>query len=307
MTRAFRAARATALVAAAVPAILAPPAGGAITIRLDAETTVAAAATTLRLTATNAGGETARHIAPEVTWLDRPRPAEAVAALDPGGRQRWDLALPPAPAAGAFPLVIRVRYADANGYPLSALLVHLVRTPGAPAGPVRAGLVAGPVTTFGTARLRLEDPGPRAVAGRVVVALPAELTTDPESQPAQVPAQGHVELPLVVQNASALVGSAYPMYALFEYDWEGVHQAVVGEATLRVAAASAAGRGVPLAVGTAALLATLALFAVLWRRDARRRASGAGRTSARGLLDRRAAGMLEGPHSDGASSPVRGS
>src|SRR5579871_2954529 len=162
MTRAFRAARATALVAAAVPAILAPPAGGAITIRLDAETTVAAAATTLRLTATNAGGETARHIAPEVTWLDRPRPAEAVAALDPGGRQRWDLALPPAPAAGAFPLVIRVRYADANGYPLSALLVHLVRTPGAPAGPVRAGLVAGPVTTFGTARLRLEDPGPRA-------------------------------------------------------------------------------------------------------------------------------------------------
>src|SRR5579884_1890534 len=193
----------------------------------------------------------------------------AVAALPPRARRPWDFSLPPPPAAGTFPLVLRLRYTDADGRPAAALLVRTLGA--ADAGPVRAALAPAPIATLGTVQLTLENPEGRPLAGRVVAVLPPELATDPESQPAQVPPGGHVALPLVVQNARAVVGRTYPMYAVFEYDWAGTQRTAVAAATLAVVQAPSR-RALRLAVGATAWLAALATAALLSRRAARRAA-----------------------------------
>jgi hypothetical protein len=259
----------SALVAAALLLVVAAPAGAAAAIDLDAEAAAGVAEVRLVLAATNTGREAARDLVPEVTWLDRRRRGEAVAALAPGARWPWDFSLPPPPAAGTFPLVLCLRYTDADGRPASALLVRTLGAGGA--GPVRAALAPAPIATVGTVRLTLENPEGRPVAGRVVAVLPPELATDPESAPAQIPPGGHLALPLVVQNAHAAVGAVYPMYAVFEYDWAGTHRTALATAMLPVVAAPSR-RTLRLAVGATASLAALAATALLSRRAARRAA-----------------------------------
>ncbi len=258
-----------ALVAVALLLVVAAPARAAAAIDLDAETAVAAAEVRLVLAATNTGSEAARDLVPEVTWLDRRQRGEAVAVLPPRARRPWDFSLPPPPAAGTFPLVLRLRYTDADGRPAAALLVRTLGA--ADAGPVRAALAPAPIATLGTVQLTLENSEGRPLVGRVVAVLPPELATDPESQPAQVPPGGHVALPLVVQNARAVVGRTYPMYAVFEYDWAGTHRTALAAATLAVVQAPSR-RALRLAVGATAWLAALATAVLLSRRAARRAA-----------------------------------
>jgi hypothetical protein len=207
-------------------------------------------------------------VEPEVIYQGQLTRGDALAALEHHARHEWKFDLPMPPGSGTFPITIRVRYADANGYPLSALLVHLVRTPG-PAGPVRPTLSAGAMGRFANARLLLENPGPQPIAGRVAVVLPSEFRTEPESMPAQVPAQGRVEVPFVVQNGSALTDSIYPIYAIFEYDLGGNHQTVVSDTSIRVVAIEPSQRR-PLLIGAAALAAVILLFGFAWRRAGRR-------------------------------------
>jgi hypothetical protein len=253
--------------AVVLPLLLAARAWPAANINLEADTAIATAGIQLTLAATNAGTAVARDLVPEVTWLGRSRQGEKLAALPPGGRRPWDFSLPPPPASGTFPLVLRLRYTDGDGRAASALLVRTAGT--AAPGPVRAVLTAAPIATVGTVRLRLENPGARPVAGRVVTFLPSELATDPESQPAQVPGGGSVELALMLQNVRAAAGASYPVYAVFEYDWGGAHHTVLAGATLPIVAAPN-GRARRLAVGTTALLAALAIAVLLGRRAARR-------------------------------------
>ena len=130
--------------------------------------------------------------------------------------------------------------------------MHLVRTPGAPPSDVRVTLETEPVARLGHAVVTLENAAPRQVAGRLVVALPPDLRTDPESQPAEVAASGRISLPIVVQN-----------------EQDGAHHAVVGESTLSVVAPRAGGR--PLLVGLGALAVALAILAVASRRASARR------------------------------------
>jgi len=243
-------------------------AAATITINLNAEThkeeNVA-----LTVAAENSGDEAARDVEPEVIYQGKLTRGDALAALERGARHEWKFDLPLPPGPGTFPMTIRMHYADANGYPLSALLVHLVRTPG-PAGPVRPTLSAGAMARFANARLLLENPGPQPVAGRVAVVLPSEFRTEPESMPAQVPPQGRVEVPFVVQNGSALTGSVYPVYAIFEYDLGGNHQTVVSDTSIKVVAIEPSQRR-PMLIGVAALAAVIVVFGFALRRAGRRR------------------------------------
>jgi hypothetical protein len=259
--------------------LVAAPARAGITIDLDAQTTIGGGGdVSLRLTARSSGDEDATDVEPDVAFLGQTIRGDAQATLAPGTSHDWQLALPRPSSPGFFPVTVRVRYADAKGYPLSALLVHVVRTPGAPAGPVRPTLEGATVAAHGTLRLRLENPQPRTVAGRVRPVVPIEFSTDPETQPAEIPGHGRTDVTLVVQNTGARDGSTYPVYAVFEYDWDGVHQAVVGQATLKVTGVSPGDRFTPLAVGAAALALALLVAWLAWRRSAGRQAAAASRS-----------------------------
>src|SRR5881296_3321221 len=106
-------------------------------LRLEAESQVGDVVT-LRLRATNAAAEAVHDVVPEVVYRHRTVAAERVAAIAPGAAHEWRTALPAPPGPGTFPATIRLRYTARDGQARSELLVHLVRTPGAPPPEVRS-------------------------------------------------------------------------------------------------------------------------------------------------------------------------
>lgn len=259
------AARAVALVAAAA-ALLVAPSGGLAGARLECTVeSRAGAAASLDVVAVNTGDEPARDVRPEVIYEHRTYTGEA-AALDPGTRHAWQIALAPPPGPGAFAATVRVHYVDSHGRGSVPVVAPV------PAGesPVRLRLDASPVARAGSATLLIENPDAEPIAGRVVVVLAGGLVTDPETLPARVAAEGRTTVPLVLENRGGLPPGSYPAYALFEYTAAGVHHAAVARTDVAVVADAGARRVRPLVVGASALGVALAVLAIAWRRAAAR-------------------------------------
>ena len=231
-------------------------------LRLEAESRVADTVI-LRVRATNPGPEAVHDVMPEVVYRHRTVGEDRVGVIDGGTAHEWRTTLPAPSGPGTFPVTIRLRYVDGRGQPRSTLLVHLVRTPGAPPPEVQATVATEPVSRLGHAVVTLENAAPEQVAGRLVVALPRDLRTDPESRAVEVAAAGRISLPIVVENVGAQPGDVRPVFALFEYDRDGTHHAVLGEATVAVARTSDASR--PLLVGIGALVLALGILALALR------------------------------------------
>lgn len=189
------------------------------------------------LSVTNSGDETARYLVPEVEFQGEAKRGSLLAALEGGAQHEWRLALPPPSSPGAFPLIVRVRYVDAYGRPLSTVLVYAVRTPDCPPAAVR---LAFPkpwhifIDRWALVRLLLENPGPTPLAGRVVTVLPAELRVQPANWPEEIPAEGRIEMPVLFENTAGQPGDFSDAYVIFEYDLGGFHQAVVEGAPVSV-------------------------------------------------------------------------
>lgn len=241
---------------------------GAAGLTLEVETQLGSNGVFLHLTARNDDTAAVERVAPEVVYQHRTYTGELAAAVLPGNERAWDIVLAAPPGPGAFPIVVRTRYAEAGGRARSAVLARVVRTPGAPPTGVRATLAAHPVSDHTTLALTLENQGAAAVGGRVSVVLPDEFSIEPESEPAHVVAGGRTDVPLVVENHRAPPGTAAPVFTLFEYEEDGRHQAVLAGTTLEVA--SDARARVPLMVGGAATLLMLAVAVAAVRRTAAR-------------------------------------
>lgn len=234
-------------------------AGAMIRIDLTAESQVAATVS-LRLIAGNGGGEAARDLLPTVTAFGEEQSAPLRPTLDPGGTQIWELAFPAPPEPGAFPMIIRVRYADPNGNQLSALLVHTDRTPDTPKPGARATLSLVRVAGEGEARLAIENPAGQPLPGRVVLVAPAEFSVEPDTRDVTVPASGRAEASFRLTNLRAPVGSTYPLYAWFDYR-EGSHrQLALGTSSIEVEAPPQS--ALPRTIG--AVASGAALFFVGW-------------------------------------------
>jgi len=225
----------------------------------------------LRLDVRNGGERPLSAVTPEVVYDGRSERGETLSDLAAGARHSWTFDLPRPAEPGTIPAVIHVRYTGGDGRQAALPVVATVSTPGLlPVPEVRATLTSSPVTRFARAVLLLENPLPAPVHGRVVVVLPDGLTIEPESQPAEVAAEGRSEVPLVVQNRGEPPGVPVPVFALFEYEQSGRRHLAVASASADVVGGSSPLP--PLAVGGGALGVALALLAVAWRRAARRAA-----------------------------------
>ncbi len=224
----------------------------------------------LHVTARNAGDEPAEDVVPTVLFQHRTWTGEA-ARLEPGGTHEWQFGLPTPASEGTVPAIVRVRYRDGLGRTGAVPLVLAVPTPGAEESPIRAKLETSPVAGSGHGELQLENPTDRAVAGRVVFVLPGNLTTEPESIPAQMSAGGGRALvPVVVQASGVPAPGSYPIFAVFEHSQDAVQYTTVARATIAVVGSEVAGRNRRLAVGLTALLASLMILAFAWRATRRR-------------------------------------
>jgi hypothetical protein len=190
--------------------------------------------TTVTIAVSNVGEAPAYRLAVDTLFAGQTTETDSLETLGPGQRHAWVVRIPPVPGAGTYPLMVGLRYADAGDFPSSALLVHLIPSPNAPANKVHARLEILPTAGVGSGMLYLENPLPVAVTGRVALLLPREFTAEPATQIVQLPAQSRLEVPLALQNRNALLGSRAPATALFEYDLEGTHFSVAANTVIEV-------------------------------------------------------------------------
>ena len=239
-----------------------------VTLRTTATATVTDRAA-VRLEVANAGDVSATDVTPEVVYQGRQVQGETIAELPPGNRHAWTFDLPLPAEPGTVPAVIQVRYTDSAGHRTSAPAVATVVTPGLlPVLEARASLTTTSVTRFGRATVCIENPTAVPIHGRLITVLPGGLTTEPESQPVELPPRGRRDVPIVVQNDGAVRGSTASMFTLFEYSLDGRWHLIVAPAGVTVATERATES--PLLVGAIALGLALTLLAVAWYRAARR-------------------------------------
>jgi len=196
----------------------------------------------------------------------RPAAGDAV-ALAPGERHEWLLPIPPPPGPGTFAVVVRVRWTDALGAH-AVPVVALASTPGESPSGARVTLDAGPVGGTGHVRVHVASPYPEALAGRVFLVLPDGFSTEPESVPAQIPPEGTVIAPFVIENHAASPGP-YPAYAVFEHSAAGVRHVAVARTTLAVGDKGGVGWDRRMLVGITALAVALLVVALAWRASRR--------------------------------------
>jgi hypothetical protein len=237
------------------------------TLQVTATATLAEQAT-LVVAVRNAGAASVSNVVPVVLYQGRERHGDPRPTLAPGEAATWSEVLPSPTEPGSVPAVVEIHYEDARGSQ-SIPAVATVSTPGLlPEPEVRASLTAAPVRESARAELLLDNPTAFAIHGRLIILLPAGLSTEPTSQAAEVPANGRRAVPLVIQNDGAAPSPGVPVVALFEYGTAGRRHLATAAATVPIVG----GRPPvsPLVVGSGALAVAVALCGLAWWRAARR-------------------------------------
>ncbi len=238
---------------------------------LEGDTTLDADGATLHLTARNTGSDPARAVQPHVYHQSRTHDGDVVDAIAPGATHTWTIALPRPTEPGTTPVIVDVAYTDAGDVVRSTPFVTTVDTPGLPPPDVTLTLETTPIGRYGRATLRLENHGPAPIHGRVVVALPGDVVTEPVSQAADAAAGKRMEIPIVLQRQGPAREATLPAYAFFDYGLDGRRHVVLAATTLTIG--TPGGPVSPLVVGVTALGLAFAALAVALRAAARRRAA----------------------------------
>jgi hypothetical protein len=135
---------------------------------------------------------------------------------------------------GAYPLVITVDYADMNSYPFSSVTVSQFFS-----GNLTRSEIAGmidPVVVSDQADivLKLKNTGTTGKKLSLKFVVPKELTLQQTSGALNLDANSEGNLKLNLKKFSALAGSTYFIYALIEYDENGMHYSSIVSAKVSV-------------------------------------------------------------------------
>jgi hypothetical protein len=199
-----------------------------IAIRLDPVVTVTASHITARVEAYNWGDETADQLRVDITFNEATFEAAPIAHLPFGQTTHTTLALGPSPATpGIYPVITRVRYTDAKGYPVSKIKVITVTTgTNAPPAerPVTLTLETSPLKRGGTGEIVIVAKSAKSITGTLQLYLPDELICN-EPQTRITIQQGEtLRLPFTIHNAHGLPGSRYRCAATAEWTDHGQHR-----------------------------------------------------------------------------------
>ena len=123
--------------------------------------------------------------------------------------------------------MITVGFEDLNGYPFSSVTVVPVRSGQGAFNDVIAAVDAVKIRGLGKVKVRFRSAANFPIEGHYRLITARELICDESDGQISIPARGHRELSIPVENFSALPGATYPMHIIFEYDSEGTHQCVV--------------------------------------------------------------------------------
>lgn len=174
--------------------------------------------------AVNKGDEAAHSVQAEIRLGDKKILANQKQELGVGGIYRANTSFQLKQKPGQYPLVVVMHYADANQYPFSALTVQSF--------PYKAEATLsdlfgkGKAATFwekGSIKFILKNMGDTEINASTYLVTPRELTVKEGKQTLALAPKSDASLKFSVENFSALGGSNYQVFAISEYEKDGMH------------------------------------------------------------------------------------
>ncbi len=214
-----RFARRSAVALAALFTLLSPVSGSwAGTISFEITSTVDTAdGVQLTLGLKNVGDEAARMVRPSAVLGEARVTGDPVKILGPNAKQEWvlkvsDDALP----RGAYSLISRIAYEDANAYPFEVLAAAPFNVDAnkkrAVAGALALPQMRGKDEVTGALTMRV--PNDRGRRYDIKLIIPAGVRVDKAHHTVDVPANGQLRIPLKLRNVTLLEGSSVNAFAL---------------------------------------------------------------------------------------------
>jgi hypothetical protein len=137
---------------------------------------------------------------------------------------------------GNYPLLLVLHYADANQYPFSALTAHsfVYRQEGVP--PFLGQVKPAAFEKAGTVHFVLKNSGDRAIAARTRLIVPSELTVENDQAALTLAPRAQQSVDFRLSNFSALAGSTYQLFAVTEFENNGLHYTSLTPGLVRITA-----------------------------------------------------------------------
>lgn len=212
---------------------------GSIGFRIDTDVDTRGGLS-VKITLTQTGDEAASDVAPTVEFLDERKSGETLAKFQPDESHIWELRLRDQPLApGAYAVVVRVHYSDANGYPFEITSVAPATAGGNAAPRVTGAFVVSKVPVGGNSEgtLNLKRPKGRSGAFEGRLISPRGLSLTPARFPIDFGHDGNATIGVSLHNDKLLAGTSVNLFALISSDHAGIHQTDTVRGTIRVVAA----------------------------------------------------------------------
>jgi hypothetical protein len=186
----------------------------------------------------NSGDEAALSVTPVLRFGDKEVRGKGKPSLEPNGSFEETLTVPVgAIGDGRWPYRLAVDYTDQNQYPFQALHTHTIVTGNPPPAKVAVPAIEGEeIAGSGTLSVALKNLSSDTRMAKVSVLMPEGLEASDAVRDVTLEGWKEATLEVRVTNRTALVGSRYPVFVTAEYDDGPVHQAVVAQGIVTVAA-----------------------------------------------------------------------
>lgn len=213
-------------------------AAGHISLDIDSSSSFSNGHAAVKVKATNKGDEPAWSVWIEGKLGDSSTRSREMESLEVNGAYQATLDLGTAPQPfGEYTVVIKVHYADANGYPFTALrTIPLISAePDTNAARLKARMSAVRLrkTAWITLRLLLDNTaGNEESDVRATLVLPEELQCPTPVLSLHLQPGIEQTARFKLRNAGALPGSTYPVFAVIDYLRGGRHQSITASANV---------------------------------------------------------------------------
>ena len=159
---------------------------------------------------------------------------------------------------GKYPLILTTNYEDANSYPFSAISVSAFDYKQATVSDIAAKISNLELSDKGILELKIKNTAESAKDADIRLIVPKELTANKDRLSAKVQAKSEMPVNFEIEKFSALAGSSYAVFAVIEYDEEGMHYTSTANGAVKIV------EGSVFSLQKIAVFAMIAVIAVLF-------------------------------------------
>jgi hypothetical protein len=227
-----------ALVCAALASSPAAAVAGSIGFKTDSEVT-AGPGVDVKVTLTNTGDEAASDVSVRAEMLDKVAETGVVATIEPGKSQVWNIHLFDQVPQGVYAIVLRTRYADANGYPFEVASLATTNVGVKPAPRIFGNIDVPNLTSSGDAiaKITVKKPPGRSGSFEMRLAAPSGLEVKPDKVAIEFDESNKAVLEFQVRNRKLLVGTTVNVFAVVSGNDTGFPQMDTIRGNVRIQAA----------------------------------------------------------------------